>query len=188
MGASTAVLADRAGARRRGDVRRALGVDVMPKHLPDTLKAAARTRAPRTSRSMQNCNIFNDGAWDHLVEKEVREDHLVDLVPGKPVRFGKNLSKGVRLRGLELECFDVTPETEKDCIVWDPAVANPAIAFMIAHFVEGAQPTPIGVFRDIKVETFDHAVHAQIAAARAKKGDGDLAALLDTGDVWDVTN
>ncbi|HYC77886.1 MAG TPA: 2-oxoacid:ferredoxin oxidoreductase subunit beta [Planctomycetota bacterium] len=161
--------------------------DVLAKHMPDVLKAAAQHQGAAFVEIMQNCNIFNDEAWDHLVEKDVRDDRLVDLRPGKPVRFGKNLSKGVRLRGLELETFDVTPANESECITWDPTAPNPAIAFMIAHFVEGVQPTPIGIFRDISVAPFDHLVHDQIAAARAKKGEGDLAKLIDSGDVWDVT-
>ena len=162
--------------------------DVLAKHLPEVLKAAAKHKGTAFVEIMQNCNIFNDGAWDHLVEKDVRDDHMVDLRPGKPVRFGKNLHLGVRLRGLELETFEITPANEAECIVWDPTAANPAIAFMIAHFVESQQPTPIGVFRDVKCESFDEQVHAQIASARAKKGEGDLAKLLDSGDVWDVTD
>jgi 2-oxoglutarate/2-oxoacid ferredoxin oxidoreductase subunit beta len=161
--------------------------DVLPKHLPEIVKATARHQGSAFVEIMQNCNIFNDHAWDHLVEREVRDDRLVDLVPGKPVRFGKNLAKGVRLNGLDLVPFDVTPENEKDCITWDPSAANPAIAFMIAHFVEGVQPTPIGILRDVQFEPFETGMHRQLSEARAKKGDGDLAKLLDSGDVWDVT-
>jgi 2-oxoglutarate/2-oxoacid ferredoxin oxidoreductase subunit beta len=165
----------------------ARSADVLPKHLPEVLKAAAKHEGAAFVEIMQNCNIFNDGAWNHLLEKDVRDERLVDLQPGKPVRFGANLEKGVRLKGLDLEVFDVTPETEKDLVVWDPTVANPAIAFMIAHFVEGKQPTPIGVFRDVKAPVFDRALNDQIAQARAKRGEGDLDALLDSGDVWDVS-
>ena len=112
---------------------------------------------------------------------------LVDLRPGQPVRFGKNLNKGLRLKGLELEAFEVTPENEGTAIKWDPANPNPAIAFMMAQLEEGVMPTPIGVFRNVEASVFERGAHDQIEKARAKHGPGDLQKLLYSGDLWDVS-
>jgi 2-oxoglutarate ferredoxin oxidoreductase subunit beta len=161
--------------------------DVLPKHLGDTLKAAALHKGTAFIEIFQNCNIFNDLAWEHLVEKDVRDDMLVDLRPGQPLRFGKNLQKGLRLKGLELEAFDVTPETEASAIKWDPSNPNPAIAFMLAQLEEGVMPTPIGIFRNVEASVFELAAHDQIEKARAKSGPGDLHKLLYSGDLWDVS-
>jgi 2-oxoglutarate ferredoxin oxidoreductase subunit beta len=161
--------------------------DVLPKHLADTLKAASKHQGTAFIEIFQNCNIFNDLAWEHIVDKEVRDDMLVDLRPGQPVRFGKNLHKGLRLKGLELEAFEVTPENEGTAIKWDPANPNPAIAFMMAQLEEGVMPTPIGVFRNVEATVFERAAHEQIERARQKWGPGDLQKLLYSGDLWDVS-
>ncbi len=164
----------------------ARSADVMPKHLEATLLAAARHQGTAFVEIYQNCNIFNDGAWEHLLERDVRDDMLVDLVPGKPVRFGKSLHRGLRLKGLELEAFDITKENEDTAIVWDPSHPNPAIAFMMSQLQEGVMPTPIGIFRNVEAPVLETAVHEQIAAARKKQGPGDLADLLYSGDIWEV--
>jgi 2-oxoglutarate ferredoxin oxidoreductase subunit beta len=161
--------------------------DVMPRHMADTLKAAAKHQGTAFVEIFQNCNIFNDLAWEHIVAKDVRDDLLVDLRPGQPVRFGKDLRKGIRLKGLELETFEVTPENEKTSIVWDPTVGNPAIAFMMAQLEEGVMPTPIGIFRAVKASVFEIETHEQMEKARQKSGPGDLQKLLHAGDIWEVS-
>jgi 2-oxoglutarate/2-oxoacid ferredoxin oxidoreductase subunit beta len=161
--------------------------DVLPKHLADTLKAAAAHKGTSFIEIFQNCNIFNDLAWEHLVEKDVRDDMLVDLRPGQPVRFGKQLHKGLRLKGLELEAFEVTPENEGTAIRWDPTNPNPAIAFMMAQLEEGVMPTPIGIFRNVEASVFERGAHDQIEKARQKQGPGDLHKLIYSGDLWEVS-
>ncbi len=164
----------------------ARSADVLPKHLSEVLHAAAAHKGTAFVEVFQNCNIFNDHAWEHLVDREIRDDMLVDLVPGKPVRFGKNLSKGLRLNGLELEAFPITAENEKTAIVWDPTNPNPAIAFMMSQLQESVMPTPIGIFRNVNAVVLEEAVHSQIKAAREKQGAGDLKSLLYAGDIWEV--
>ena len=99
---------------------------------------------------LQNCNIFNDGAWFDLTEKEARSEHVVQLEHGKPLIYGKNRDKGIRLNGIETEVVQLGNGrlTEKDVLVHDEHHPNPAYAFLLAHMeAKPGFPTPIGVLR-----------------------------------------
>ena len=99
----------------------ARSVDVFQQHLKDTLKKAAAHKGTAFVEILQNCNIFNDGAWYDLTEKDARSEHVVQLEHGKPLIFGKNRDKGIRMNGLELEVVHLGNGslTEKDLIVHD---------------------------------------------------------------------
>ncbi|MCL4522324.1 MAG: 2-oxoacid:ferredoxin oxidoreductase subunit beta, partial [Acidobacteria bacterium] len=108
----------------------ARSVDVFQPHLKATVKRAAAHKGSSFIEIMQNCNIFNDGAWESLTEKEVREDHIIAIEHGKPLIFGKNKDKGIRMNGLELEVVQLgNGIAEKDLIVHDEKNHNPAYAF-----------------------------------------------------------
>ncbi|MSR75315.1 MAG: 2-oxoacid:ferredoxin oxidoreductase subunit beta [Planctomycetes bacterium] len=166
----------------------ARSVDIFGKHLQDTIRAAAGVKGSAFVEILQNCNIFNDGAWEHVTEKGVKDDNVVELRAGKPLQFGKEQNLGLRLRGFDVEKFNIGSEGGvDDCIVWNPATPNPGLAFAMAQLNEREMPTPIGVFRDVERANYEQAVHAQIAEARAKHGDGDLKKLLHSGDTWTVS-
>ncbi len=77
----------------------ARSVDVFQQHLKDTLRKTAAHSGSAYVEILQNCNIFNDGAWFDLTEKEARSEHVVQLEHGKPLIYGKNRDKGIRLNG-----------------------------------------------------------------------------------------
>ena len=165
----------------------ARSVDVNAPHLKATLKHAADHKGAAFVEILQNCNIFNDGAWEPFEDKAVRDDNVVELKHGEPLVYGKNKDKGIRLTG----CY--RPEvvqlgngiTEADLLVHD--VAGPvAYATMLSQLEPPHFPMPIGVFRSVDAPRFDAAVHEQIAQVVAKKGKGDLKKLLYSGDVWEV--
>lgn len=164
----------------------ARSVDVMSKHLTSVLQRAAAHRGFAFVEIYQNCNIFNDGAFDHLVEKEIRDDHLVELEHGKPLKFGKAKDKGVRLRGYAPEIVDLKTTPTDDLIVWDEHEQSSALAFLIASMPERAMPQPIGVFRAVDKPTFDGEIRKQANEVTATHGDGDLKDLLYSGDLWNV--
>jgi 2-oxoglutarate/2-oxoacid ferredoxin oxidoreductase subunit beta len=96
----------------------ARSVDVFQAHLKETLKKAAAHRGSAYVEILQNCNIFNDGAWETITEKETRHDSVIELVHGKPLIFGKNRDKGIRMNGLELEVVTLGDGiTESDLLV-----------------------------------------------------------------------
>ena len=167
----------------------ARSVDVFQAHLKSTVKRAAAHRGSAFIEILQNCNIFNDGAWDNLTERELRDDHTIALEHGQPLIFGKHRDKGIRMRGLELEVVNLGDAGvgEKDLIVHDERHPNPAYAFLLSRMDEHPGfPSPVGVLRAVDAPRYEDSVRAQIESVVAKKGVGDLGKLLYAGDTWEV--
>ncbi|MGH9689772.1 MAG: 2-oxoacid:ferredoxin oxidoreductase subunit beta [Candidatus Acidiferrales bacterium] len=167
----------------------ARSVDVFQGHLKETLKKAAAHKGSAYVEILQNCNIFNDGAWDEITEKDARSEHVIQLEHGKPLIFGKNRDKGIRLNGLELEVVQLgNGVAEKDLLVHDEADQRDSYAFLLAHMEDRPGfPTPIGVLRSWEnYPRYEDLISNQIREVQEKRGKGDLAKLLRTGDTWEV--
>ncbi len=167
----------------------ARSVDVFQQHLKDTLRKAAAHNGSAYVEILQNCNIFNDGAWQYLVEKDVRSDKIIQLEHGKPLVFGKNREKGIRMNGLDLEVVQLgNGISERDLIIHDEEYRNPAYAFLLAKMEETPGfPAPIGVLRSWNdVPRYEDTVNNQIKEVTTKRGAGDLNKLLRSGDTWEV--
>jgi 2-oxoglutarate ferredoxin oxidoreductase subunit beta len=167
----------------------ARSVDVFQQHLKDTLRRTAAHKGSAYVEILQNCNIFNDHAWESITEKDARSENVIQLEHGKPLIYGKNHDKGIRLNGLELEIVQLGHGvTEKDLLVHDERHPRPAYAFMLAHMEQKPGfPTPIGVLRAWdNVPSFEDLIAAQIHEVQEARGKGDLAKLLHAGDIWEV--
>ena len=167
----------------------ARSVDVFQQHLKDTLKKAAAHKGSAYVEILQNCNIFNDGAWVGVTEKENRSEHVVQLEHGKPLVFGKNRDKGIRLNGLDLEVVQLgNGIAERDLLIHDAEYRNPVYAFLLAKMEElPGFPTPIGVFRSWNdIAQYEDTIAAQVKDVTAKRGPGDISKLLRSGDTWEV--
>jgi 2-oxoglutarate ferredoxin oxidoreductase subunit beta len=159
-------------------------VDVEQKHLQDMIKRAHAHRGASFMEILQNCNIFNDGAFDDVSDKAIKADHQLVMENGKPLIFGKNRDKGIRMNGMRPEVVALgNGVTEKDLVVHDET--NLSLAFMLGHF-ESPMPTPVGVFYATSRPTYDAAVNAQLADAKKTQGPGELRSLLRRGDTWSV--
>src|SRR5947199_2306771 len=98
----------------------ARSVDTHTEHLQDTLERAGFHHGSAFVEVLQNCNIFNDGAWRSFTDREVREERMLVLEHGKPMVFGKNRDKGIRLRGLHPEVVQLGDGvTEDNLLVHD---------------------------------------------------------------------
>jgi 2-oxoglutarate ferredoxin oxidoreductase subunit beta len=167
----------------------ARSVDVFQQHLKDTLKKAAAHKGSAYVEILQNCNIFNDGAWLGVTEKENRQEHVVQLEHGKPLIFGKNRDKGIRQNGLDLEVVQLgNGIAERDLLIHDAEYRNPVYAFMLAKMEElPGFPTPIGVFRSWNdIAQYEDTIANQVKEVTAKRGPGDISKLLRSGDTWEV--
>ena len=159
-------------------------IDVEQKHLGEMLKRAHAHRGASFMEILQNCNIFNDDAFIHVTDKAIKADNQLVLEHGKPLIFGKNKDKGIRMNGQRAEAVALgNGVTEQDLVVHDES--NLALAFMLGNF-EAPLPTPVGVFYATSRPTFDGAMNKQLTDAKAKQGPGDLKALLARGDTWTV--
>jgi 2-oxoglutarate ferredoxin oxidoreductase subunit beta len=166
----------------------ARSVDIFQQHLKETLRKAAAHQGSAFVEILQNCNIFNDGAWENLTEKDARSERVIQLEHGQPLIFGKNHEKGIRMKGFDLEVVTLgNGVTEKDLLVHDEQNPNPAYAFLLSQMeLQDGFPTPIGVLRAIQAPRYEDLVASQIQTVTAKRGRGDLGALLLAGDTWTV--
>ncbi len=165
----------------------ARSVDSNVKHLAYTLKRAAEHKGTSFVEVYQNCNVFNDGAFSYAQDKSTREDCTIELEHGKPMIFGKDRDKGIRLNGLNPEIVDLNKSGVKEDDLWfHDEKADSIHAFLLSRLRQPNFPEPIGVLRAVQSETFDDAMRNQVAEAIAKKGKADLQKLLNSGETWKV--
>ena len=168
----------------------ARSVDVFQSHLKVVLKAAAAHRGSAFIEILQNCNIFNDGAWTTLTEKDARTDNVLQLEHGKPLIFGKNRDKGIRRKpDGDIEVVTLgNGISASDLVVHDAHHPRPSYAFLLSHMEHRPGfPTPIGLFRSWDdLPRYEDVIHDQVNQVIAKRGRGDLDKLLRTGDTWEV--
>lgn len=164
----------------------ARSVDVEAKHLQATLRRAYEHRGTSFVEILQNCNIFNDGAFNHVTDRSSKADNQLVLEHGKPLRFGSQKQKGIRLVGLDLQVVDLEKDGvgEEDLLVHDEH--NLRVGQMLATLQAPAWPTPLGVLHSSERSTYEDLCTEQVAAAKKKAGAADLDALFRQGDVWTV--
>ncbi len=170
-------------------VARSIDIDV--KHLGAMVEAAARHKGVSFLEVYQNCNIFNDKAFDHFADRTVRSDRVLYLEHGKPMVFGKEKDKGIRMNGAHPEVVKLGENgiTEDDLLVHDIYLTDPSVAFMLARmeYREGTDfPQPVGIFRAVERATYEDLMTGQIDAAILKQGAGNLEKLINSGDTWVV--
>ncbi|MCQ0001662.1 2-oxoacid:ferredoxin oxidoreductase subunit beta [Streptomyces sudanensis] len=165
-------------------------VDSDRRHLTEVLRQAADHPGTALVEIYQNCNIFNDGAFDALKDKERAQDAVIRLEHGRPIRFGPDGSKGVVRDPAtgDLEVVAVTPENEARVLVHDAHAASPTTAFALSRLADPdtLHHTPIGVLRSVRRPVYDTLMAEQLDTAVEQRGKGDLAALLAGGDTWTV--
>ncbi len=166
----------------------ARSIDVNIKHLGQTLKRAAEHRGTAFVEVYQNCNIFNDGAWKYATDRQVKSDNVIELEHGKPLIFGKNRDKGIRLNGLDPEVVELGKGiTEDDLLFHDERAPEPSLAYLLSRLRnEDGFPEPIGVFRAVDKPKYDDELNKQIDDVRSASGEGDLEELFNSGDTWTV--
>ncbi len=167
-------------------VARSIDIDV--KHLGGVVQAAAKHKGISFIEVYQNCNIFNDHAFDSFAERSVRNDRVLYLEHGKPMIFGKDRNRGIRMNGAHPEVVTMGENgiTENDLLVHDIYLKDPSVAFMLARMEQPDFPQPVGIFRAVERQTYEDLMIGQIDAAVAKAGPGSLEKLINSGDTWVV--
>jgi 2-oxoglutarate ferredoxin oxidoreductase subunit beta len=160
----------------------ARAIDTDRAHLTDVLRGAAAHRGSAFVEIFQNCNIYNDGAFDFVREDKTNRIYLEHR---QPIRFGDAREKGVRQRpDGSVEIVDVTDESE--LLVHDAHHKESSLAFALSRLTQSTSgATPVGVLRDVERPVYDELMAEQLEVAREKK-QGDLAALLGAGDTWTI--
>ncbi|MEW6775691.1 MAG: 2-oxoacid:ferredoxin oxidoreductase subunit beta [Bdellovibrionota bacterium] len=162
-------------------------VDVNPKHLAETLARAAQHKGSAFVEIYQNCNIFNDGAFKNITEKDIRDDMQLVLEDGKPMIFGKDRDKGIRVNGTRLEVVQLGGAvSEKDLLVHNESDSDTTLATLLSRMHAPEMPVPMGVIRAVRRPSYHELMRSQEEDAQKKLGKGDLGKLLRDADIWDV--
>ena len=162
-------------------------IDSDRKHLQSVLRAAAAHQGSAFVEIYQNCNIFNDGAFELIKDAATRDDHLIRLEAGQPITFGPD----ARFSVVHPEgSFGLKVQEGGTAIVHDPTVDDPAYAFALSRLSgSDLSTTPIGVFRDVSRPSYDEIVQKQLVDARAQATgtpEEMLTGLLSAGDTWTI--
>ena len=155
-------------------------------HMTDVLRQAAAHQGSAFVEIYQNCNVFNDGAFDLLRNRESGDQNQIRLVHGEKVLFdgGRHcVAVGENGRFIIAETSEVDPNS----IVTHDVHGRPSLAFALAHLSAGpTEPTAMGVFREVERAVFGRALEAQMNDVTERLGKGDLGELLRSGDTWSV--
>ena len=162
-------------------------IDRDPKHMQVILKRAADHKGTAFVEIYQNCNVFNDGAFFTFTEKETKDDNVVFLEHGKPLVFGKERDKGIRLNGFTPEVVSLKDGkySVNDLLVHDEH--DTTLSFILADMTYKSHlPRPVGIFLAVSRPVYEEEMERQIAFVKEKRAVGDFKKLLNSGDTWVV--
>jgi 2-oxoglutarate ferredoxin oxidoreductase subunit beta len=165
----------------------ARSVDMIPDHLEYVLGRAMAHRGAAFIEVYQNCNVFNDGAFSYATDRRLRADHIIELAHGRTLVFGTGLDKGIRLTGgyqPEIVRIGQNGVSETDLLVHDERCSSPALAFLLTRLQHSDFPEPIGVFRDVRLPTYNEMLDRQIGSLRAPGMPIDVQEVINGADNW----
>src|SRR2546421_5180383 len=166
-------------------VARTIDVDI--NHLTETLRRASAHKGCAFIEIYQNCKIFNDGVFEYATDKSIKADNTLYLEHGKPLIFGKDRNKGIRLHGLDPEIVNLGSGIGvDDLLMHDEKAEEPSLAYLLSRMVFPRFPECVGVFRCVERPTYDELINKQIADAQKAKGKGKIEELFHSDDIWVV--
>ncbi|MDE2484355.1 MAG: 2-oxoacid:ferredoxin oxidoreductase subunit beta [candidate division NC10 bacterium] len=165
----------------------ARSIDIDSPHLQYVLRRAAEHKGTAFVEIYQNCNVFNDGTWESVTDKDVRSERLLVLEHGKPLVFGKERKKGIRMRpDMSPEVVEIDGNTS-GLLVHDETRHDEGYHFMLSRLTSPEFPQPIGVLRAVREPTYDELIAEQGRAVIQQQGTGSLEKLLYAGETWVVS-
>lgn len=165
-------------------------MDRDPKHMQAMLTRANQHKGASFLEIYQNCNIFNDGAFEIFTEKATKPEEVLFLEQGKPLVFGAQQNKGIKLDGFKpivveigngISADDLWVHDEKDFYK-----AQILTRMFDDPRIEGHLPRPFGVFYENERPCYEDAMRLQIEDAIATKGKGNLDKLLRGNEIWEI--
>ncbi len=161
-------------------------IDVNVKHLAHVLERASLHKGTSFVEIYQNCNIFNDLAFEYATAKDTKDETTLYLEHNRPLVFGKGQDKGIRLNGMSPEIVELgNGTTEDDLLFHDEQQAEPSLAYLLSRMHYPDFPEPMGVFRCVERPTYEDLLMDQINKAREKR-PGRLDELFGEGETWVV--
>jgi len=168
----------------------ARSMDRDPKHLQQMLVRSHNHKGSSFLEIYQNCNIFNDGAFEIFTEKSSKPAEALFLEQGKPLIFGARQEKGIRLDGFRptvvelgngISASDLWVHDEKDFYK-----AQILVRMFDDYRIEGHLPRPFGVFYETDRPCYEDMLNLQVEEVIRSKGKGDLDKLLSGRETWTI--
>ena len=168
----------------------ARSMDRDPKHLQAMLLRSQAHKGTSFLEIYQNCNIFNDGAFEVFTEKSSKPEEVLFLEQGKPLIFGATQNKGIKLDGFKPIVVDI-PEGASTDDLWvhddkDFYKAQILTRMFDDPKLQGHLPRPFGVFYQTERACYEDVMEMQLQEAIAKSGNGDLDKLLRGRETWTI--
>lgn len=168
----------------------ARSMDRDPKHLQQMIKRAYEHKGTSLLEIYQNCNVFNDGAFEIYTEKSSKKNETLFVEHGQPFLFGENNDQGIILDGFKPKVISLNEGNSiNDCWIHDEKdaiKANILARFFDNPSDEGHLPRPFGVFYATERPTYDDLINEQIEYAKEKFGEGDLDKLIAGKETWTI--
>ena len=162
-------------------------IDMDRPHTTEMLRAAYSHKGTAFIEIYQNCNVFNDKAFQLLTGRQERDANRIYLEAGKPIVFGADNEMGVTVGIDGAKIVRVADVGMEAIAIHDPAKPNPGVAFLLSRLSHGPNgPTPIGVFRQIERETYGDMMNAQIEAAKERNAKASISDLVSQHGTWKV--
>lgn len=162
-------------------------LDSDPKHMGYVFERAQQHRGVSFVEIYQNCIIFNDKTFNPVIGRENRNDRMIYLEDGKPLIFGGDQKKAIRLNGMKPEIVNLDEvKDESELLIHHENNPDPSYSYLLTQMVYPRMPEPFGIFRAIQRPTYDDMMDDQVKASVQKLGKGDLKKLIYGGDMWTV--
>lgn len=167
----------------------ARAMDRDTKHLQEMLKRAEAHQGASLLEIYQNCNIFNDGAFEIMTDKESKSGVTLFLEDKQPLLFGKEKEMAIKLDGLQPRVVQAADWSLDD--LWIHDEKDILKAQMLARFFDDVRadaffPRPFGVFYAQSRKCYDDQVQEQLKTNIENKGLGDLEKVLKGNEYWEV--
>ncbi len=164
-------------------------VDKNVKHMMEVFKKAAAHKGTAFIEIYQNCLVFNDNAFVDFTDKEIKDEHSIYLEDGKPLTFGKNADKTIKLNGFHPEIVKSGNGNPSSAYIHNSKTEDRALAYVLGQMGVENQGLPVafGVFRSVEEPTYQERLLEQEKLSKEKKPKANLEDVLNSGDTWVVS-
>ena len=164
-------------------------VDKNVKHMMEVFKRAASHKGTAFIEIFQNCLVFNDNAYMSYTEKEIKDDKSVYLEDGKPLVFGKQKEKAIKLKGFHPEVIEAHDGKVSEALTHNEKTEDRGLAYVLGQMgIENPDlPVAFGVLRQVQKPTYQELLYSQEEQAKKKNPNPSLEEVLNAGDTWEVT-
>jgi len=163
-------------------------IDTNPKLMTKIFVESCKHKGTSLIEILQNCVIYNDKTHKEVTGPDTKHDNQLHLEQGKPMIYGKEQNKGIRLNELKLESVTIGENgvTEDDILIHDACNPDPSLHFMLVGMAPPAMPMALGIIRSVDAPTYDDLIDEQVKMSKKTAQSNNMDELLNSGNTWVV--